>query len=477
MKNQAENHIMNTYDRMFLKELDFGSIMPVAVIKNCDDEVKASLEHWVDYLNGKHKNQSVDFGKVTFRGNEYYIVATEDVSVRANLMSQGVMLEHFVSNNDAGIKCYFFDHKNDLMDAGVSPVLRFEMRDKLSEKQKKEEFAEINKQLRNGEFVNEDFDIYAEKKEDEDAYIVYLRQKSSTELSLTMSQVKARYLALNVLSERRDAIFRVHNMNLFGVPSKGSIGKEEYDIAEKRISYAMESYDSTTDPRRHLHTIKTADLNAIREIKLDKGKVVVSILKNPPLRPADLVKYCKKIATRRGIEVCEVMTTVSPKGDNLMFTVVDEKYAGVYAKYASYLKGIMFSAISKTGIYSMVNVDKDGHISSVDRRLLAKVKSDDKYMINRLQKRFDSNEDCVKINPSIESFGRNEYGVYVDNGSLRTQNNQLYRPATFAPTIDVIEKCGLRYELTDAYGNVVKTGGSSYLFASEKKQPKAQEKE
>lgn len=457
-KQKSTQYMLNAYDRLFLKELDFGEIMPVAVIKNATPEVEASFEHWVQFFNAKHENQDIDFGRVSFRGNNYCILAAQDASVRANLMSQGMLIEHFVSNDDPDVKCYFFDCNNNLLDAGVAPVVCFSVNNRLSGVARRDGLINIKRALAACGSSNVDFELFLQP--EEEINVIYMRQRAGAEMAMTNDVVKARYMALNVLAQNRDTAVKVFRMNMLGVQRVSPLTREDYVIAEKNTDYSQQNFDYASSAMRRNHEITDLDVELIGQEKIDGNKVVVSILKNPALRDVSFGKLCEKIASRRKIPVCEIKQIINADGDRLMYLVSDKRYAGEYAMSASYIQGLLLGGRAKSCSIVMMNLDKDGRLVSVDRRLVAKLSAGDPQVIKAFERNLQENEQCAKLNPSLQYFGNKEYGLYIDNCVMTSRNNRPYANAAVSPLIKEVKSCGLRYSLTDAYGEVTKTGGS-----------------
>lgn len=459
---QVNKHDINSYDRAFFRTLDFGEMLPVAMIKNCSEEQKATLENWIDVLLYRFREQDreVNFGSVRFDRDEYYVVGCTQDMTRESLVSQGVMLEHAVSGTD-DVKCYFFDCNQELMPAGTVPILRVEFKESFPQEQRALRVHDIREKLKNLSKVADEYSYLV--KSGGGRVTIWLQQSGNRELKHIVGYAKCS--AMDALECYRDCLY-LRGLSLYGKANAKHMYDRDFASAKRVLVDVQEPFDYKKFSDTLDHVIREADVQAIRALELDEGKVVVNVIKNPAL-PAH--KLQRVYTTIPGMDrQCEIREITSALDDRLLLAIAAREDAGVLAKFAPRIEGAILAGNAKGTTYRLMNIDDRGKITPANRRLVARLEIDDQVAVWRLNKRLNTNKECARLSPSIEEYEPHRYDVYV-RSCVPSSFQRRIKENEIKPVQETVRKSKLKYQLTDPYGTILESGSGGHAeFVSER---------
>ena len=438
-------HDINPYDRLFLKTLDYGDMMPMAVIKNYDRETQAVFERRVNTLLDRLSNGDVNFGTVCFGDDEFYIVACRDTFTRLNLISQGQSLGQALDDKGKSIDCYMFDTEKDLMDAGIAPIMRFEIKSNADASRTKS----LIQKMSSSAVKMPDFELSLISNGDEKT--VFARQTGMGEILSFYG--KARVLALETLSNYRNIIKNVRRLDIDGKAYKSRLGKDNFDAAHNNRDCVTMTFEKETFKARLDREITAEDLDEFQNIDFGEGRVVVSVLKNPWVSLKNLHRICHENKSVSALD-CELVSFFGQDGDRFILFVVDKENAAPFAVSASIIEAKLLNGSSKSFAIKMMNIDNRAKVVPVDMRLVGRLFGKNKSKLRDLEERFDTEESFDKLEPEIVKYDDTCYGVYIRNYT-RSQCKHTFEEVSVDVVRDAIMASGIKYELTDAYGEIL----------------------
>lgn len=448
--SEGNKHNINVYDRMFLKSLDYGNMLPMAVIKNYDDATKEAFELCVGMLLDRLSNGDMNFGSIKIGEDEYYIAGCEDEFTRLNLISQGKALGQLTDENDEPLVCNMFNVDRDLYETGVAPIIRFDVHPQAHKSKVKALLGKMS----GVPARTDDFELYTVKNGDE--RIVFARQLGGAEI--LGFRDKAKFVAMEILSGYRDIVSNVYKVEIDGKVSNNRLVKEDFDIAHNNQDYAKRTFEKEIFRNRVEREITEEDKKIISSVDLPRGHIVASVLKNSYISLSNLQKICDETQGVNGM--CELVNVVGENGDKLMLFVVDKSQASQFAKASARIEAKLLNSSAKSFTIKMMNIDNKGRVMPAGMRLVARLETTNGSKIAQLEERFEE-EQFEKLEPEIVRYGAKSYGVYV-RGIARTSNRRMLGELPVEVVRDAIRESGIDYELTDAYGVTLRGGRSCY---------------
>ncbi len=441
----SNKHDINPYDRLFLKTLDYGDMLPMAVIKNYDNEVQEAFERRIITLLGRVTNEDINFGSVRFDEDEYYIAACKDSFTRSNLISQGRVFEQIIGDDNGPLNCKMFDVENDLMEAGVAPVMRFEIKANADSSMRRSLVYKMCSSV----VKMPDFELYLVSIGDEKT--IFVRQTGMGEILSFYD--KAKVLALDILSDYRGIITNVYKLEIDGKCCKNPEDKKNFAAAQKSSECVSRTFEKEIFRSRAERCITAADLCEIRDIDFGKDRVVVSVLKNSWVSFKNLRRICEENKSISALG-CELSSLIGQNGDKFILFVVNKGNAAKFVIKSAEVESKLLNSSSKSFTIKMMNIDSKGKVTPADVRLVARLKTKNQTKLKELEELFSTDEQFEKLNPEIVKYGSVSYGVYVRNFA-RSQNKHMMGELPMQPVHNAIMASGIEYELTDAYGVVL----------------------
>lgn len=439
------NHEFNSYDKIFLKSLNYGDLIPIAVMKNYDDKTKEAFEKNVEIFLDCEGDDAVNFGNVSVGDNDYFVVATNEDILLKHMINHSYSLNQAMLDVDKNFKFGVFDYAMNIKEAGVAPLICFEIRSEASEREVKSLISKLSSPITKLDA----FELFVTSLEGKK--VINYRQKS--EGRLLFYETPARALALNILSEYRESIQNIYGMDIDGKIFDTRIKKKSFDFAQKKKDIKPVSYKETCVSQcTSKYDITQEDLREILECDFGSNRVVASVMKNPEATYEYMRRVCNETKSARDAD-CEVISMLGKNGDKFVLFVVDADFVAEFDKDTVRLEQKLLKSSGKSYSINMYNIDNLGMLMSAKNRLVGRVHTGSAYRIKMIEKGFASQELFAKFKPEVVQYDENDYNIFIknyrdDNKGSRTQIDKAIKEISAT-----VKECGLHFEATDAHGD------------------------
>lgn len=434
-----KNHTINSYDKVFLKTIDYGEMLPLAVIKNCDKEGKAIFEEEIFSLVGNLPKNKIDFGNIQVGEDEFYLAGCVIDEILLEIISQGYNLNSALASKKDGLSCSLFDVEGNVVECGVAPILSFELNSKGGE----DYASNFQKKFSESLMDCGEYELFVTTEGNKNT--VKIRQKSAGDLRKFADA--GRYYAHNILDEYQDKIKNLCLLDIDGCEFNEQETKDFLELKALQNNYLTKKFNICKGLK---YEVTEDDLRDIKAIDFGENFVAVGVLKNARISIINLRRICNE-TKQLDSSNCQVVRVPGADGDGLIVIATRKDVADFYSRISPQIERKLRQSSSDRHTIALKNIDCNGKVTPANLRLAGKIQTYSKANYRYFERRLTQNDDLTSLSPCILNYGANNvFGIYVNNLSADGDVNR--EPPAFNDLCREIINSGMLYELTNAYG-------------------------